>query len=279
MDNFHYYMKEQLKHYIRKEEKKGIDLEQIEQSLLNAGHDKNIIDECFEELTREESGLRSHAPKGKVQNDLVSGVKTSIKSFFGSIKSKEVKKVKKEIKEENSEDIVEEAIEEYEVEKERYIFEGFSFFAYLVALVILTLYTAGSAGEELLFVALGFSPAFLNSFISFGLIKFAEYVPLFMLLPVVAGGGFYALGSVVKSAMFSRMEVEALAIINVVMALFFNLILIVINSMKPKPIHEFHVKEPPRKEHEKKEIAVRDESLNKFHKNIQELRQEFNIKK
>jgi hypothetical protein len=273
-------MKEQLKRYIKEEEKKGIPLEQIEQALLDAGHKQNVIDEVFKEFKQEKAGQKAKLPSQEVQKDLVQDVSSSIKDFFGKLQGKQVQEVKNDLKKHPSEKIIEESIEEYEVEKETYIIEGFSFFIFLVALVILTLYTAGSTGEEVLFVAVGFSPAFLNSFISFALIKFAEYVPLFMLIPVVVGGGFFALGNFSELSIFSHMEVEALAIVNTVIALFFNLLLVVTSSIKPRAMHEFE-KEPIETKKKPKEIIREQEFIEKpkeSKKHIDALKDEFDIK-
>ncbi|MFH0875584.1 MAG: hypothetical protein V1859_06605 [archaeon] len=244
MDSFQYYMKQQLKRYIAQEEKKGVPLEHIETVLLNAGHEKNILDECFSELSNEEVGIEVAKPKDKVENEMVNNLMGSVKGFFGNISSGEAKSVKKDLKKASTENIVEEAIEEYEVEKETYIMEGVVFFLYLAALVVLTLVTASKTGDELIFVAVGFAPSFINSFISFALVKFTDYVPIFMLIPVVVSGAFYALGATGKLTLTKNMEVEAIAIINVVISLFFNLALILVTSFKPKPITRFPDREP-----------------------------------
>ncbi|MBU0756927.1 MAG: hypothetical protein KKF44_02590 [Nanoarchaeota archaeon] len=299
MDSFHQYMKKQLKRYILEEEKKGVPLETIEQALLDAGHKRNVLDEVFSELEKEEAGLKSEVPDGAVEKDMVSNVKDSIKGFFGQIQSKDVKKVKKEVNGSSNEDIVEEAIEEYETEKETYMLEGFAFVLYLAALIISVFYVAGTTGDEIMYVAMGLSPAFINSFISFGLVKFSEYAPVFMLIPIGVAGAFFALASSGIVASFARMEYEALAIINVGLAIVFNLLLIVISSSKPRPVHKFprHAsparqaqpmaqaetvrQETNQKQYEQKKhvdnIEYSDPDIKRFQKHIDDLKTEFNI--
>ncbi|MBD3203331.1 hypothetical protein GF327_03495 [Candidatus Woesearchaeota archaeon] len=286
MDSFHHYVKEQIKRYIKEETKKGVPLEQIEAALFNAGHKKNIIDECFDELKKQEAGLEPDIAGDDVQQDFVKNIKSSIENFFGQIQPKQVDDVKKDLEKEPTEEIVEEAIEEYETEKETYIMEGFSFFIFLSALVVLTLYTAGSTGDEVLFVAVGFAPAFVNSFLSFALVKFADYVPLFMLFPVVVGGAFFAMGSFTDIEMFQSMEVEALAIVNTVIAMCFNLVLIVVSSIKPPPIHDIKEIEKESQEMDyyeefRKPQKIKQEPNPKKQpkKPIEDLRNEFNIEK
>ena len=63
MDSFAGYLKKQLKEYIITEQKKGKSLEEIEKALLNFGHKKDVLDEVFDELKREEAGLKSKPPK------------------------------------------------------------------------------------------------------------------------------------------------------------------------------------------------------------------------
>ncbi len=245
MDSFYSFIKEQLKRYIKEEDRKGVPLDRIEQALLDAGHKQNVIDECFNELKEEEAGLPVDSPEEEEQQEAVTDIKDAIKNFFGKLQSKEVTKVKKNIKKAGTEEIVEDAIEEYEEEKEQYLLEGFAFFAYLVALAVLVLYTAGQVGDDVLLVAVGLAPAFINAFISFALIKFSDYVPAFMLIPVFVSGVFYALGTFGDVGLLSRMEIESLSIINAVIAMAFSVLLIALSQIKPRPIHDFHDKTVP----------------------------------
>ena len=282
MKDFQDYMKDQLKRFIIEEQRKGIPLEQIEQSLLDAGHKKNVIDECFDELKKQEVGLTPEEPQGQVQKDTVSQIKSSIEKFFGQLQGQEVDKVKKSFKKEPTEEIVEEAIEEYEVEEEKYILEGFYFFIFIVGLSIFTLFIAGSTSDEVLTVAMGLAPAFVNCFISFAMVKFANYVPIFMLIPIVIGGGFFALGTFADIEVFNRMEIESLAIVNTVISMFFNIILVAIKNSKPEPMHKF-----PRK-NKKQENVDKSQEYNspspqvhredkKSKKHIDDLKKEFGM--
>jgi len=285
MDSFHEYMKQQLKRYIKEEQKKGVPIEHIVQILLNAGHENNVLDEVVREMQAEQAGAVAEQPADAAEKDIVANLKASILGFMGQATAKEAKEAKAEIKKGGSEAIVEEAIQEDEVEQETFIAEGTTFYLYIAALVVLTLFTAGQTGDDFVYVAMGLAPAFLNTFISFALIRVADYVPGFMLLPAVVGGAFYALGATGRIPIMARMEVDALAIINVVLALFFNLALIVVHSIKPKPITQFEHKEPVAAvpHHHPSHIPAQPvmqepPHIRRFESHIDDLRKEFNLR-
>ncbi|MBN1503148.1 hypothetical protein JW930_06385 [Candidatus Woesearchaeota archaeon] len=301
MDTFHEYMKKQLIDYILAEEQKGVPLEKIEQVLLDAGHQKNIIDECFDEFKREGAGLKVEEPSDKVAKDMASGVKNSIKSFFSQISSqKEIKNVKKDTTPEQEEKIIQEAVKEVRQSPQSYLLELFFFLLYLVGMVFVSLFTAGSTGDEFVKVIVGLSPSYINAFLSFAAISFANLVPLYMLIPVAIGTIFYILGRVMNLSLFSQMEVEALGIINILFSMIFNIFMVNLLFLKPKPRAKKIERSKPKEEAksevkvepaEDKEIVyeaetkssrnyteINDGQLKDFQKHINELREEFDIK-
>ena len=96
MSDFYVYMKKQLKDYILNEYKKGVSMEEIEKALHNAGHDKNVVDECFSEIKTEEAGMKPAKIKGEAASDAVTQIKGSIQKFFAQIQSGEMDKTKTE---------------------------------------------------------------------------------------------------------------------------------------------------------------------------------------
>ena len=302
MDSFHNYMINQLREYILAELKRGASWEEIEQALYNAGHQKNVIDEAFSEIKEEKAGLEVDEPKKPVEKDLVSGVKFAIENFFSKIKNpKEVEVVKEEMDEESTEEIVDEALNEAHEEERTYIFEGYVFFLYLIILTFIILFTAGSTDDELVLIVLGFSPTFLNAIVSFTLVKYAKYAPMYIMIPILSSSGFYAVARFAGISLFSNMDYESLSIVNAIMGMLFNVVLINIAFMRPeqkrkevkhssKKSNVKRVYNKEEKAEEKVEFISLDEipaqsnsvnstTLKNFEHHIDELKKEFNIAK
>ncbi|MBN2367788.1 hypothetical protein JXC34_02125 [Candidatus Woesearchaeota archaeon] len=231
MDSFHTYLKKQLLDYVESERDKGVALEQIEQVLLNAGHQKNIVDEVFDELKKEQAGKKtSHSDP--VENDLVGQLKSAFQQFMAKASQKEVKEAKKDMTE--SEEVVKEVIEEAEVIEENRMFESMTFFAYLIMLAVVILFTAGSTDSNIVNVAIGFAPAVLSIFISFLAVSIADNVPLYVFIPLIISSAFYALGRFAGLGIFKGLDIEALAIVNFLFAFIFNILVVYVRFLKPR---------------------------------------------
>jgi hypothetical protein len=165
MDSFHVYLKKQLLEYVEAEREKGIPLEAIEKTLRDAGHKKNIIDEVFQELEKEESGGKKETHKDPVENDLVGQLKNAFSQFMSQANKKEVDDAKKDLKKTDTDKIVEEVIDEAEVIEEKIVLESITFIVFLVGLGFIMLITAAATDSSIVNVAIGFSPAIISAFI------------------------------------------------------------------------------------------------------------------
>jgi hypothetical protein len=259
--DFHEYLKKQLINYIKTEREKGTRIQDIEKVLLDVGHHKNIIDECFDEIRKEDAGIKVPEEDEPLKKDLVSDVKSSLMGFFGKLRTdKEVSAAKKEASPDEEVEIIEEAVEEVKSEERTFVFEGIIFFIYLIGLVLLVLFTSGSTGDDFVVVAAGFSASFINTFVSFAAMGFASNVPIYVFIPVIIGSIFYAVGSFGGLPIFKHMDMEALGIVNVFISLFFNILVINVAFFKPKPskdasAEEQIVLEPEAKEAPEKQKA------------------------
>lgn len=274
--DFHDYMRAQLIQYIKEEQKKGFTLEEIEKVLLEVGHHKNVIQECFDELKKEDAGKDVEVPKEELKKDLVTDVKSSIQNFFGQLQgAKAVKEAKSEATPAEEREIIEEAVEDVKSEKRTFIFEGIVFFIYLVALVALVLFTSGSTGDDFIVVAIGFSASFLNTFISFAAMNFATNVPIYVFIPVIVAGIFYALGTFAHIEVFSHMDMETLGIINVFISMIFNILVINVAFLKPK-VEEPEEEEKPEPKETKEQVHSSPPPKPRVkHEHIEALRKDF----
>lgn len=268
MDNFHNFTKKQLIEFIEKERQKGVPLEEIENTLLNAGHNKNIIDEVILELEKEEAGRKKTKHKDPVEKDLISQLKNAFSQFMAQASGKEIKEAKKEA--EDSDEIIEEVIEEAEYIEEKTMLESFSFFLYLVGLAIVILFTAGSTDSVLIKVIIGFLPAILNAFVSLMAVKLADNVPLYMFIPLIIASAFYGFGKYSGLALFQGMDIESLSIVNFLFGLFFNVMIVYVRFMKPKKLRKRKIPELKlEKPVQEKKVESREE--------IQDLKKEFDL--
>ena len=286
MDSFHNYLKKQLLEYVEAERKKGIPLEQIEKVLLDAGHQKNIVDEVFIELEKEEAGATPEKHDEPVEKDLIGMLKSAFTQFMAQASKKEVNEAKKDLKKTDTDKLVKEVIEEAEVIEEKTIFESIAFFVYLILVAIIMLFTAGSTDSEIIKVIIGFSPAIINAFISFVSIKLADNVPLFMFIPLVIVSIFYAIGRFTGIPLFEGMDIESLSVVNFLFSFTFNVLLTYVRFVKPTSMKR-QVIEIPKYEHPKKDITVKhhpkQKQTNNYskkkeeRKEIQDLKKEFNL--
>jgi hypothetical protein len=272
MDNFHGYLKKQLLDYVEAERKKGIPLEEIEKVLLDAGHKKNIIDEVFLDL--EKHGPNKEASSNNpVKNDLVSQLKSAFGKFMAQASDKDIKDAKKDFKETNTSEIVEEVIEEAEIIEEKTLLEGLAFFIYLVFLVGIVLFSAGGSDAEILNVIIGFIPAIISVFISFALLKIADNVPLYMLIPLGISAAFYGVGKFTQFPLFQNLEMEGLSIVNFFIGFIFNVLIVYVRFVKPNNMREKIIKKPK----DLPKIIHQPKFERKEKKEIKDLKQEFNI--
>jgi uncharacterized membrane protein len=256
-DSFHTYLKRQLLEYVEAERKKGIPLIEIEKVLLNAGHDKNVIDEVFYELKQEQTGHKPIQHKNPVEQDIVSQLKGAFKQFMAQASTKEVKEAKEDLKNTDTDKVVEEVIEEAEVIEEKTMFEGIAFFGYLLTIALFILFSAGATDSQIVNVVIGFLPAIISVFISFVALPLADNVPLYVFIPLVVSSIFYAVGKFTE--LFQSLDVEGLAIVNFIIAFIFNILVVYIRFIKPRsmkrrviPMHKS--KPTPRHPAQKQEI-------------------------
>lgn len=277
MDSFHVYLKKQLLQYVEEERKKGVSLEQIEKTLLDAGQHKNIIDEVFSELEKEEAGLGETKHKDPVENDLISQLKNAFSQFMAQASKKEVKNAKKDYKKTDTEELVEEVIEEAEVIEEKTMLEAFAFFIYLIGLALAILFTAGMTGSNIVNVAIGFSPAILNAFISLIGLKLADNVPIYVFIPVIITSVFYGIAKFSGLALFEGMEIEPLGIVNFIFAFAFNILMIYVRFVKPRSMKKV-IRPKSEKIAEKKYYSTQSDSNTEIPKEILELKKEFKLR-
>lgn len=288
MDSFHIYLKKQLLEYIEAERKKGIPLEQIEKVLLDAGHEKNIVDEVFSELEKEEAGGTPEKHDEPVENDLIGMLKSAFTQFMAQATKKEVKEAKKDLKKTDTDELVKKVIEEAEINQEKTIFESIAFFVYLVLIALVMLFTAGATDAEIIKVVIGFSPVIINAFVSFVSIKLADNVPLFMFIPLVIISAFYAIGKFTGIPLFEGTDIESLSVVNFLFAFAFNVLLSYIRFVKPNsmkrqiveiPKYEYTNKGGPVKhQHHPKQKQTHNYSRKKEEREeIQDLKKEFNL--
>ena len=288
MDSFHTYLKKQLLEYVTAERKKGIPLQQIEKVLLNAGHKKNIVDEVFTELEKEEAGAKKEQHEDPVESDLIGMLKSAFSQFMAQASKKEVGEAKKDLKKTDTDELVKEVIEETEINEEKTIFESVAFFVYLVIVALVMLFTAGATDAEIVKVVIGFSPVIINAFISFVSIKFFDNIPLFMFIPLAIVSTFYAIGRFTSFDLFSGTDIEALSVVNFLFAFAFNVLLSYISFVKPNsmkkqvveiPKYEFAKSGParPRKAHTKQRKVHHYSHKKEEREEIKDLKKEFNL--
>ena len=285
MDSFHTYLKKQLLEYVEAERKKGIALEQIEKVLLDAGHQKNVVDEVFAELEKEEVGGKEEKHDNVVEGDLIGMLKNAFSQFMAQAGKKEISEAKKDLKKTDTDELVKEVIEEAEVVEEKTVFESIAFFVYLIIFTIMMLFTAGATDSEIVKVAIGFSPVIINAFASFLSIKYVDNVPLFMFIPLVIVSIFYAIGKFTSLDLFSGTDIEALSVVNFLFGFAFNVLLSYIRFVKPTSMKK-QIVEIPKYEYAKTEkikpVAKQKQIHQYSHKKeeraeIKDLKKEFNL--
>ncbi len=273
MDNFHVYLKKQLLEYVEAERKKGISLEEIEKVLLNAGHKRNIIDEVFEELEKDSADKESNA-KNPVENDLVSQLKSAFGKFMAQSNDKEIKEAKEDFKKTDTKEVVEEVIEEAEIIEEKTLLEGMTFFVYLVIIGSIILFSAGGSKSEILNVIVGFLPAIISVFISFALLKIADNVPLYMLIPLAISAAFYGVAQFTPFPLFHNLDANGLAIVNFFIGFLFNVLIVYVRFVKPDSMKEKIIK--PKVKNKIHAETVRKHKV-QHKKEIDDLKKEFDI--
>jgi len=288
MDSFHNYLKKQLLEYVKAERKKGIPLKQIEKVLLDAGHQKNAVDEVFSELEKEEAGMAPEKHKEEVENDLISMIKSGFTQFMAQLNKKEVSEAKKDFKKSDTDELVKEVIEEAEVIEEKTVLESVAFFVYLIIMALIMLFTAGSTDAEIIKVIIGFSPAIINAFVSFLSINLSDNVPLYMFIPLLIVSGFYAIGRFTGMSLFDGMDIESLSVVNFLFSFAFNVLLSYIRFIKPNNMKR-QVVEIPKYNYTKKSATIKPSlkqnkpthshnTKKKVHrKEIKDLKKEFNL--
>jgi len=275
MDNFHNYLKKQLIEYVEEERKKGIPIDEIEKILLDAGHKKNIIDEVFSELQKEKIENKKTPHKDPVEGDLVGMLKGAFSGFMAKASDKEIKNAKKDLETTDTEKVVEEVIEEVEVIEEKRMFEGLTFFLYLVGLGLVILFSSGGTDSEIINVIIGFIPAILSVFISFMLLSLADNVPVFVFIPVVISSIFYAIGKFTNFPLFQGLDFEGLAIVNFLIGFLFNILIVYVRFLKPNHMRQKVLTKD--KINTLKEETPTTQKIEK-NKSITELKEEFNLK-
>ena len=234
MDNFHVYLKKQLIEYVEAERKKGIPLEEIEKVLLDAGHRKNIVDEVFLELKKEPTASQSSSQsKNETEKDLSSMLKGAFSKFMAQANQKEVKDAKEDFKHTDTDTLVNEVIEEVEFIEEKTTLESATFFVYLIFLAALVFFSTASTDAQMLSVIIGFLPVIISVFVSFLSLKFADNVPVFVFIPLVISGVFYAIIRFTAVPMFNGLDAEGLAIVNFLLGFFFNILIVYVRFLKP----------------------------------------------
>ena len=246
MDSFHPYIKKQLLEYVKAERKKGVPLKKIEEVLLDSGHQKNILDEVFTEFKEEYSEKPVQKITDDVGDDIITQLKNAFKEFVAKSSEKEITDAKKEINE--SEEIVEEVIEKAEYIEEKTHYESFIFISTLVILPFIVLFTAGATSSSVTSVTLGLSPAIINIFVSFFALKIGDYVPIYMMFPLVIVSAFYVLGKFGGFPFFSRFDLEGLAIVNFALGSIFNIAMVYTRFVKPKHMRRRLKKKKPSSE-------------------------------
>lgn len=236
-DSFHVYLKKQLLDYVENERKKGVPLAEIEKILLHAGHDKNIIDEVLSDLKIIDSGKQDKI-KNPVEKDVASMLKDGFAMFMAKSKEKDIDAAKKDIENTDTEAIVKEVIEEAEIIEEKTVFEGVAFFLYLLALGAIIIVATGATDSQIVNVALGFAPAILSVFISFLALPMADNVPVYVFIPVIISSIFYAVGKFANIGLFQGLEMEALSLVNFVLAFIFNIMIVYVRFLKPNSMRQ-----------------------------------------
>ncbi len=246
MDNFHVYLKKQLLEYVEAERKKGIPLEEIEKVLLDAGHRKNIIDEVFLEIKNEAATHKEAPHKNETEKDLSLMLKGAFSKFMAQASDKEVKEAKQDFENTNTEKVVEEVIEEAEYIEEKTTLESATFFVYLVFLAIIALFSAASTDAQMLSVIIGFMPVIISVFVSFLALKLADNVPVYVFIPLIISGIFYAIARFTAFPMFKGLDPEGLSIVNFLLGFFFNILIVYVRFLKPNHMKRRKIKKTVR---------------------------------
>ncbi len=233
-DSFHIYLKKQLLAYVENERKKGVPLEEIEKVLLNAGQDKNIIDEVKAELIKEESGIKPEKIDNPVEKDIAGQLKNAFASFMAKANKKEIDNAKTDLEKTDTNKIVNEVIEEAEIIEEKTILESTVFFGYLVLMAVVILFATGGSQSELKNVIIGFLPAILSVFISFMALSIADNVPLYMFIPLGISGAFYSIVRFAHLEIFGNLDPEGLGIVNFLAGFIFNVMIVYVRFIKPR---------------------------------------------
>jgi len=276
MDSFHEYIKKQLSDYVEQERAKGIPLEKIEEVLLNAGHGKNIIDEVFQELEKENAGQKKTQHKDPVENDLITMLKQGFEKFMAQASKKEVKQAQKDFEKTDTGQVVQGVIEEAEVIEEKLILESATFFVYLIIIGVIILFTAGAVDATVTKVAIGFSPALINAFLSFLGVNFANIVPLYMFIPLLVSSIFFVVGRFSGLSIFNTMDIESLAVINFLFAFAFNISEVYMKFIKPRSMQRRIIR-PTTKSNRVREIFENNGGVSRPRQEISDLRREFKI--
>ncbi|MEM4397094.1 MAG: hypothetical protein QW757_00550 [Candidatus Woesearchaeota archaeon] len=284
MDSFYVYMKKQLLAYVEAEHKKGIPLETIENTLLNAGHDKNLVDEVFSEIKKELEGKKTQQPKDEIKKDIEVPLKESIFSFFGNKKlktEKEKEAIKQEFKEveKKSDELVKEVIEEAEIIEEKTTFEGIAFFIYLVIMALIIILIAGYSNSEIVNVFFGFLPTIINAFVSFFLLFLADNLALYVMIPLAISSIFFAIGKFANFSLFSNMQIEPLASINFLFSFIFNVYISYIRFLKPNHMKKRVIKSKQNNKEQKEKTEKENIQEKKEIEKNNEIKKETNQEK
>jgi hypothetical protein len=282
-DSFHAYLKKQLLEYVENERKRGVPLAEIEKVLLNAGHDKNIIEEVRLELEQEEAGKKVEKTNNPIEKNIGSQLKNAFSMFMAQASKKDIQSAEKDTEKKESEAIVKEVIEEAEVIEEKTMLESAAFFFYLVLLGVVIFFATGASGSELKNVIIGFLPTILNAFISFAALSIADNVPLYVLIPVGISGAYYAILRFSGLSLFGSLDPEGLGIINFIASFIFNIMIVYIRFVKPRSMKRKVVKNEPKEQEVPTQKSHNIETHHEIHhvsmkrEEISELRREFKL--
>jgi len=106
------------------------------------------------------------------------------------------------------------------------------FLAELFVWIILIIMTTVLGNESILLVAFAFSPILINFIFSFVIIKNLYEKFIIFLIPFVSFLAFYIIVILVKDPIFKNMDMGNIAMINIIIALFFNIFVFLTGDFK-----------------------------------------------
>ncbi|MBS3110015.1 hypothetical protein J4227_05810 [Candidatus Woesearchaeota archaeon] len=276
MEDIAAYMKRELVKYIKQERERGVPPEKIRKALTDAGHHHNLVEEAIDSLHRHKWDVikaMDEPYKGPVQKELFFDVLNSLVRYieYSISQGKSIHEIEAILLEYgHSQDAINTAMETVMLRREpisetaesgnglitvRGMVIGISVLAFVVLLFILSATTATS----LFRVFLGLTPTILTLVVSISMVERLHVKSFLAVLPFAFVMIFVFVGAFGGFPIFEGMDIKTLAVINLLISLFYVGIIIGADSIEAAEAFDSGKAEPKQSKGKEEEGEVPSE--------------------